>query len=269
VLKQAMKKAGIKGFFFVRQKRLPLILFQALSLHVDEISNSPMIETSANEFCTESFLQNKNSTTMNPGGGKGNLPSFDDFTATLTKSYKGSYKGSALISPDSDFIPDLQSVLCGANISLEQCSTVSYPSKKGRIFTFGNFRNNLATTFTYPGVYITEGNPYKVVNDFVFSSRFGSPESVKEFRFFGKELRAAGENETTAYDSDNTSILRGYYTSFVGVCGDIPQAIYNVRTGDYNVYGERQYIVQRGDNHGEFFPISDKLFLTDFSNIDI
>jgi hypothetical protein len=40
---QELKNCGVKYCFFVRQKRIPTILFQGLSLDVDKYSGSPML----------------------------------------------------------------------------------------------------------------------------------------------------------------------------------------------------------------------------------
>jgi hypothetical protein len=123
---------------------------------------------------------------------------------------------------------------------------------------------NQQSSIKFPAVFVREDVPYKIVNDFQFSTRFGSAESTKSFSFFGKMLDAESKSDTRAagaYLKENRSLLRGTYTSYVGVCGNLErQCLYSVKTSDYSPAYIKQYIENRGLNHGAFFAISDKQF---------
>lgn len=245
-----LKACGVKGWFFVRQKRLPFTLFQGISLDVDEYSGSPMI-WDGKQYYTESFLTN-NADSINKVG-QIVRPS-NGFFAGKTFSKTGATGGCALIAPDVNFIPDLQNTLCGSEMLLEKQSETTIPLLNGRNlrFVFKPRKNEFLTRL--PSVFVNEDVPYKIVNDFQFSTRFGSPESTKNVSFFGKLLDA-----DSAYHEDNKSLLRGVYTSFVGICGHIEkQCLYSVKTSDYSEAYVGTYIKERGLNHSPFYTISDK-----------
>lgn len=59
-----MYKKNIKGYFFVRQKRIPITLAQGLTCGVDKYSYIPCLyNTNKNEYMTEALLT---VTTSNP-----------------------------------------------------------------------------------------------------------------------------------------------------------------------------------------------------------
>lgn len=256
-IEKVLKDCGVKGWFFVRQKRLPFTLFQGLSLDVDLFSGSPMIHDGQNYF-TESFLvNNPKYNTIN--NNKGHVVQHtNDGIVGKTISATGSKGGCALLAPDVIFNPDLQNTLCGSEMLFVKQSLETTPIIKNRHLRFElrpiRESNQLSTKL--PAIFVREDVPYKIVNDYQFSTRFGSPESTKAFSFFGKMLDSEG-----AYKSDNYSLLRGTYTSYVGVCGNLDkQCLYSVKTGDYSPAYVKQYIENRGLNHGAFFAISDKQF---------
>ena len=257
-----LKSCGVKGWFFVRQKRLPFTLFQGLSLHVDQFSGSPMIYDGTNYF-TESFLVN--ATRNGANNTMRHIVQHDNngFTAAKTISATKSIGGSALLAPDVMFNPDLQNILCGSEMLFVKQSSESIPIIQKRHLRFEFSPIKQQSSIKFPAVFVREDVPYKIVNDFQFSTRFGSAESTKSFSFFGKTLDAEG-----AYLKDNRSLLRGTYTSYVGVCGNLDrQCLYSVKTGDYSPAYIKQYIENRGLNHGAFFAISDKQFYPNEVNI--
>ncbi len=259
-----LKKCGVKYCFFVRQKRIPTILFQGLSLAVDKTSGSPMISDRENKYYTESFLTNNPSPINRTLGNI--VMSEEILSASKTYSVTNTFSGTALISPDTSFIPDLQNTLCGTVMQFEKLTETSFPvlDKRNHIFFLKN--KQTAKIYNFPTVFVNEDVPYKIVNDFQFSSRFGSAESVRDNRFFGKELKvSADEDGTGAYDEKNKSILRGIYTSYVGVCGQLEhQCLYNVRVGNYSSSYTELYMKDRGFDHAPFYNITNNISFEDF-----
>ena len=257
---EELRSCGVKGWFFVRQKRIPITLFQGLSLDVDTYSGSPML-WDGNKYFTESFLVNTpygvNSTKRHIVQPDTTLISGKTFSTTSSKT------GCALISPDASFIPDLQNTLCGSEVIFEKQSETTVPISDRRNFIF--YPKDRQTEFITKAraVFVNEDIPYKIVDEYQFSTRFGSPESTKDVSFFGKELDGINHNKSySAYHKDNTSILRGIYTSFVGVCSDLaPQCLYSVKIGDYSDSYVKMYMENRGYDHSAFFAISNKFYI--------
>ena len=260
-----LKKCGVKYCFFVRQKRIPTILFQGLSLAVDQTSGSPVISDRSNRYYTESFLTNVPSP-VNVNKGHIVIPE-TILSASKAYSKTNTFSGSALISPDVSFLPELQNMLCGTVMQLEKLSetTIPYVDKRNHIF-YPNIKKT-AKIYNFPTVFVNEDVPYKIVNDFKFSSRFGSPESVKDNRFFGRNLTDEADG---AYNKNNVALLRGIYTSYVGVCGQLEhQCLYNVRLGNYSSSYTELYIKDRGLNHSSFHSISNVYDLDNIKDVPI
>ena len=261
---QELKNCGVKYCFFVRQKRIPTILFQGFSLDVDKNSGSPMIKDEFGSY-TESFLTNRASP-MNRELGLITSPE-ETLSAAKAYSYTNTTNGSALISPDVSFIPDLQTTLCGSKMQIEKISETCIPELNKRNHIFYPNKKEYSKNYNFDTIFVNEDIPYKIVNNFQFSTRFGSPESVKEKSFFGKEPIYVENDRNTiknAYHKENYALLRGIYTSFVGVCGKLEtQCLYNIRAGNFNSAQSSLYIKERGFNHSPFFSISDKF---DISN---
>ena len=259
-----LKKCGVKYCFFVRQKRIPTILFQGLSLAVDKTSGSPMIKDNIGYY-TESFLTNSPSPINRTLGNI--VTSEANLSASKAYSHTETFSGTALISPDASFLPSLQNTLCGTVMQLEKLSESVLPIVNKRNHIFYPKDKQTAKIYNFPTVFVNEDVPYKIVNDFQFSSRFGSAESAKDNRFFGKELKASaseqsGEDGTGAYDVENRAILRGIYTSYVGVCGQLEhQCLYNVRLGNYSSSYTELYMKDRGSDHAPFYSISNNYTL--------
>lgn len=261
-----LKNCGVKYCFFVRQKRIPTILFQGLSLAVDKTSGSPMISDQQNKYYTESILTNRPSPVNRT---LGNIVMAES-TLSASKMYSktNTFSGSALISPDASFLPSLQNTLCGTIMQLEKLSETTLPVMNKRNHVFYPKDKQIAKIYNFPTVFVNEDVPYKIVNDFQFSSRFGSAESSKDNRFFGKELiESDNKDGSGAYDEQNKSILRGVYTSYVGVCGQLEhQCLYNVRLGNYSSSYAELYIKDRGSDHAPFYSISNNYNIDELCN---
>ena len=100
----ALKQQHVKGYFFVRQKRIPTILCQGMSVGIDETSHVPMLFDGTKYF-TESFLNS---------------------SRTLVQSYKphvvktSSKQCSSLLSIDPCVNASLKSTLDGSSFVLKK-----------------------------------------------------------------------------------------------------------------------------------------------------
>jgi hypothetical protein len=107
-----LNKCYVKGYFIVRQKRIPTILAQGLSVGIDQTSYIPMLRTQTHilDYSAESFL---------------------DKSRILTSSYNGrilhstSSQSSALLCLDANVSPMLQSMLDGSLYTLESVAELS------------------------------------------------------------------------------------------------------------------------------------------------
>lgn len=251
-----LKALGVKGYFFVRQKRLPLTLCQGVSVGIDMSANIPALyDNSRKEYLSQAFINSEG--ILNP---------------TIVTIDKSRISGSALFSAEATFIPELQAQLNGAYFTLQKVrtnGTVNSASNVYYNFNFGDYKET--STYSLPCVFVKEDTPYKYMNGYGFSSRVGSELAVKEFGFFGAlpEEKLKESNETPdenngyllpSWDTDLYSkLVRGIYTSYIGVCGQIDAScLYNIKIQNYSEYNIRDYITIRGNDNSPFYAISNR-----------
>ena len=239
---EELRKLGVKGFFFVRQKRIPITLCQGYSIGVDKSSSIPVLTKDGKEYFTESFLATNRLLT-------------DTFGArTITSETK---LGNGLISVDACADPMLQTYLDGSKFVLQRTHKNGILKQNGRKFT-PSFEGDIDNSYvSQQCVFVNSDVPYKYVNGFGFRTRAGSAETVREFAFFGKDVSDYNPDST---DERNSNLkVRGIYAPFIGVCGNIDDnAIYNVKIQNYSSNYNKDYFSIRANDNTPFYAISDR-----------
>lgn len=247
--KDELKKYGVKGFFFVRQKRIPITICQGYSVGIDTVSSIPTLYTGS-KYIAESFL--------NP-----DCYLSEAFGSRLIET--NNKFGNALLSLDANVHPLIQSDLDGSKFVLQKVRECKELKQNKRNFTV-KFDHVTNSSSAHPCVFVGSDTPYKHVNGYGFSTRAGVAETVKEFGFFGKKW---SEYTTTNDDKDpnheeRTSNLkvRGIYSPIIGVCGNIQDnALYNVKIQNYSTNYLKDYIGIRANDNSAFYAISDRYSL--------
>lgn len=243
-----LKEYNVKGFFFVRQKRIPIILTQGFTVGVDKTAYVPML--SINDlYKTESFI-NKN--------------------LTLTTSYKeklieGTLQSHGLLSVDAMVNKQLQSILDNSEFSLERYYTTSELGSSNSLLGQRSYYTKDYQKSNYTGytkgkcVFVDMDIPLKYYDSYGYSTRAGSSEDCKEVKFLG------GIN----YNADNNKIVRGVYCPFIGTNKVLTKnAIYNVRLGNYSKTYELEYFKIRGNDLSPFMAVSPRYELEDSKLFD-
>lgn len=249
-----LSKYKVKGFFFVRQKRIPNVIAQGYSIGVDKVSYIPMLfDQKLNDekyqdgmYFTESFINSKR---------------------VLSTSYKdriiktGSKQSSGLLCVDAMVNPQIQSMLDNSEFLLtkEFDFELAHTSSFERTYQIGvpegesNWNKTILNTQSKL-IYIPTDIPLKYVDDYGFSTRAGSSEDAKDFRFFSSKN----------YEKNNNNIVRGVYCPFVGTNQDLKDnAIYTIRVNNYSQAYETQYFKIRGNDLSPFMAISPRYELED------
>lgn len=264
-----LKRLHVKGYFFVRQKRIPTILGQGVSLAIDRDSYSPMLKQGNLYFTEGLFVDKKEGETEYLALKTQNDPFQNSLiyaSGTIQK------KGNCLLCVDADCNPSLQSTLDGSDFVLENVSSGSI-SNIGRHYSI-SLKNSYQKyeddrkIYSYPCVYVNSGTKYKFINDWGFSTQFGSPEATKDVSFFGKEITITDgdneENEGHPYHKSNKNVLRGLYTNIIGVCGDLEDScLYNIKIPGYSDGKIKDYFTIRKNDQSPFFAISDRYLVTE------
>lgn len=249
-----LSKYKVKGFFFVRQKRIPNVIAQGYSIGVDKVSYIPMLfDQKLNDekyqdgmYFTESFINSKR---------------------VLSTSYKdriiktGSKQSSGLLCVDAMVNSQIQSMLDNSEFLLtkEFDFELAHTSSFERTYQIGvpegesNWNKTILNTQSKL-IYIPTDIPLKYVDDYGFSTRAGSSEDAKDFRFFSSKN----------YEKNNNNIVRGVYCPFVGTNQDLKDnAIYTIRVNNYSQAYETQYFKIRGNDLSPFMAISPRYEIND------
>ena len=241
-LREKLQSLGIKGFFIVRQKRIPTTLCQGLSIGVDRASHVPMIPINTNGgfvYQTEGFIND--------------LGTLD----TAYKKKETHYKAtSALLSVDACVMPSLQSTFDGSEYTLQKYETedISF-SENTRLYT-------VTPTDSTPDIFYQKNHaifvnsdiPFKYIDGQSFSTRAGAAEEVKQISFF----------ETSDYAASNLNLLRGIWSPIIGLGSSVDDAcLYNIRIKNFSTVFEQEYFKIRGNDNSPFFAITDRWSIND------
>lgn len=237
-----LKNLGVEGYFFTRTKRLPISLFQGLSVGIDKESGIPMPFISSGvktDYIAESFVD------------EGDYKLSDTVDKHLRKITIASTTTSALLSLDPIVIPQLHSMLSWNEYNLQEeykCSLEN--SSQSRKLNITSYESVINTNTNSSLVYIEKDIPSFYINNHYFSTRAGNAESVIELSFLGNRIL----NEKT----DN--LLRGIYCPIVG-CNKYlnPSRIFTVKNKvDDN--GWKQTLL---NNNNPYFAITNRYKLED------
>ena len=238
-----LKKYKVKGYFIVRQKRIPTIVAQGLSIGVDNSSYIPMIKC-GDRYQTEGFLTKNRLLSQ----------TFEDRI-----KYTGDKECSGLLCLDANVNKVLQSTFDGSDFILQPTGVAEGTiNRKNRHYWLSALTQSTENRIhiSSPVVFVNSDVPYKYVNGFSFSTRCGSGEDASQFSFFGG----------VSYAEDNDRLIRGIYCPFLGVGGSlIDNNIYNIKIPNYSTAKMKEYFQIRGNNTAPFFAISDRYLLDNTS----
>lgn len=253
-LTKKLRSMGIKGFFIVRQKRIPTILCQGLSIGVDRAGHVPIIPIYKNSkwnYITESFIDNQG--TLSTG--------FKELVA----NYKAT---SALLSLDPCVTPLLQSTFDGSEFTLQEYEPRAI-IQSSRIFTAEANPKYITSNTPYKTteafwqsstlsklntIYVGSDIPFKAMSNQSFSTRAGAAEEVKQIAFFGQQ----------DYEANNRKLLRGIWCPILGLSGNLQDSyIYNIKIKNYSTVFEKEYFKIRGNDNSPFYAITDRWAIDD------
>lgn len=246
-----LKSLNVKGFFFVRQKRIPTTLCQGLSVGVDRACYIPMM-----------YIGSPNDYINNPIHGPYLAESFINNNGTLTtefnnrKQWTYNKQISGLLCVDAYVNPTLQSTFDGSEFYLEHYKQCKIRDSSNRYFQAIPYNGIPNDGWTADGVnstsgliYINDDIPFKFLNEQSYSTRVGAAEEVKQIGFLG----------TTSYNADARNLIRGVFTSFIGTTSNLTDSsIYSIKIQNYSTVFLKQYFEIRGNDNSPFFAISDR-----------
>ena len=231
---KTLQDKKIKGFFFVRQNRVPTILCQGYTVGVDKAGYFPMLYQNK-QYIVESFKSKDGSL----------LTSVEDRIVRVP-----TVQSSGLLCVDAYCDKKLQSMFDTSEFKLEQVfsySDVSNAEKKRHYYPFNQSPARGSTVSSL--VYIDPEIPQKVHNDKGFSTKAGMQEDLKYSAYIGMRDPA----------NEKADITRGIFTAFIGATQKLADnSIYNIRSKNYNESNASDFFEIRMNDKSPFYAVSER-----------
>ena len=267
---------GIRGLFFVRQKRIPNLLAQCYILPMDNILQAPVIKVGQGEdYRTESFVTQENVIGIVQ---EGRLieNNYDKRIYKYGNPENISFNSYAAICPD--FLlnqPYYNQIFNGSKFKLQKASDQAYlihnDSRIGERFYKENdssikFNNSTSKQVTICTV--TEDVPTIALDKTIFKLELGKAEEAYRFNYaqVDNSTYSAG-NEDFDFINNSTNIVRGKYSPYLAISGNTLETgeLYNIYQDSY-IDDEQQYLT-RMNSHEPFYAISDRYNWEEFNTV--
>lgn len=249
VLKYLYSTLKVKGFFFVRQKRIPTTICQAYTIGIDTESHTPVLPIKDNKFLAESFLsqstneEDQRKLTHEFEQHKYNL---DPYQVTAT----------AAICPDYDVNRAyLNTLFSASELVCRDSDTQNLLVSDGRHFYPDNFSNDFQKSENYTNIKvlgIEDNTKLGAINNRMFSARAGEAEEAFRYEYIGRENK----------DTECSNLLRGSFGPFLGITGyEYYGHLIDIKIPDYSEGKMDDYFKIRYSDKAPFYAISDRFDL--------
>lgn len=269
-----------KGFFIVRQKRIPTLLSQGVAIATSTKAKTPLIKgtfddevVTSNEYFSESFLTNYS--------GK----------PKLGRSYFKieDVKNNALLCPEANLRTNVlnnffnsseftlkRTKFSSSGIFVDPIGTRVEPGQTSNrvMFTLGNLvKNSIESNNTISTNLLLVESGIELINNTKnsFCSRSGNPsEAWKHSDPVLGNISDLRDNDVTENDwSLGTSKIRGDFNNYIGTDYDNLEfgQNYNIFQRDYNFEDKwKDYFRIRYNDSSSFMPVSDRFDWSDVVN---
>lgn len=238
----------VKGFFFVRQKRIPTTLTQAYIISIDNHSYTPVIPQGEDEFVTESFLATDTRYLEH------------DITNRLRTIEKYQTSATAAICPEYDIDSAyLNQLFTGSEFKVRTCLNTNYLGRSGRQWTPSSYEFQKGEGYTTVKIVgIEDDVKLASIGSKMFRGRAGEAEEGFRFEYLGKENII----------EDVEDLLRGSYGPFLGITGyEHPGHLVDIKIPGYSSGNMSNYFYIRYNDRSPFYAISSRIDITQPTNV--
>lgn len=238
----------IKGFFFVRQKRIPTTLCQAFMIGIDFESNTPVIPINEDNYKTESFLTQPDRLLSN------------DPTTRFVNCKSKLVRNQAAICPDYDVnAPYYNSLFTGSKFVIQQAviGTSDYFTQDTTLSDRHFYNQEIQINDTPESceckILGVEDNVKLVeIDGQKFSARAGEAEEAFRFEYI--------ENKNKITKASN--LLRGSYGPYLAIVGNENiKGLVDIMIPGYGSTDMYNYFKIRYDDKSSYYAISDRYSL--------
>lgn len=265
-----LKALGIRGYFFVRQKRIPTILCQMLTIGLEVNAHLPALPVDSNEPTTD----NSDTTSVgNDSKYRYMMESFIDDKRLLDSSFNKRRRiytegymmlGGAAICPEfemnqpffNQFFTASDFRIRTANFSFSQhfCK-----ANNRHFYMLPDTKQSQDQFYQVQIVAVEDNVKYMKNKNTLYAARAGEAEEA------ARTSQAKFKNN----GPDNIHVFRGSYGPYLGIepAEDILPDIYNVYTPGYDESLMKEYFQIRYQDSSAFYAISDRIRTEDAETI--
>ena len=262
---------GIKGMFFVRQKRIPTTLGQAYIIGIDKESYTPVLPMDNSDrtyssdidedlvFMSESFLSPNEDYNDEHNTGYEDRILIHDFPQHARTIESFEVRQQAAICPEYDIDKErLNSFFTGTEIVIRNCATTNYLERDGRHFYPTDFLFDKGDGYTTVKIVgIEDDVKLGAIGDDYFRGRAGEAEEAFRYEYLGEENK----------DTDADNLLRGSYGPFLGITGyENAGQLVDIKIPGYEAGNLESYFLVRYNDASPYYAVSDRIDFSDPTN---
>lgn len=264
-----LRELGIKGFFIVRQKRIPTTLCQAYTIGIEQESHIPVLPlkvlprgvkgTNSNIFIYESFLNKEEESYKywddgDKKTGTGNLLTHD-FKKHVRAIPNGIVSPQGAICPDYDVnSPELNNLFTGANftaITRYQNQKLKQSTGNERLFIVNQTETNNKLYNDVKIIGVEDGVKLVGIGTQLFSANAGNSEEAYRFEWVGNKVKT---------DHGGSDLVRGEFGPYLGITGYTSVGdLITIKIPGYNISNLQDYFKIRYFDASVYYPISDRI----------
>ena len=253
IKKEAVKelKRYTKGFFFVRQKRMPTTLCQAVTIGLESTSNLPVLPVSDSNYLIERFIDDDQVLTHD----------FDRRSVQVSKD--SVLEGYAAICPEFELRqPYFNQLFTGtefiARMSKSQFKNKFFQKSGTHFYNMGFSYNNTTQEETYNIMAV--GDSVKVLKGKkqLFAARAGDAEEAWRLSYYNYTNKSASA----------TNILRGNWGPYIGLEGynTNKMSLIDIKIPNYEENLLDTYFEIRYQDSSAFYAITERKSWDDFDS---
>lgn len=242
---------GIKGFFFVRQKRIPTTLCQAYIIGIDNQSYTPVLPMNGENddgnsyYITEGFLTQDEDQLLDY-----------DFKKRLIEISDTNVTAIGAICPEYDVdYPYLNTLFTGSELKVRNCAEAHKLIRNGRQFYPTDFSFEKASGYSTVKILgVQDDVKLAAINSNYFRTRAGEAEEAYRFEYAGEKT----------VSEDSTNYLRGSYGPILGITGyENPGSLVDIKIPGYSSSSMDDYFYIRYNDLSSYYAISDRIDISD------
>lgn len=246
-LKNVLK---IKGFFFVRQKRIPTILCQAYTIGIDKESKTPILPIKGG-YLAERFINDDRTLTH-------------DFNSRYYKfNNPNKVRTEGAICPEYDVdSPFFNTLFTGDKFSIQE-SDIQPQSQfldlvdDRNFYVAGTIQGSTNNLYNVKIIGVEDNVKLVAINDNMFSARAGEAEEAFRYEYLEKE------NKIT----EASNLIRGSFGPYLGITGyPYSGKMIDIKIPGFNEISESDLFKVRYNDKSPFYAISDRISLKELDD---